>query len=76
MAAGDPHMEPQAIWFLFDAENRPVGQVLRTGADAVPAVGAVIADGKGWKRAEVIGFTELAAACEYRRFRVTVRVLD
>lgn len=69
-------MEPQAVWFLFDTENRPVGQILRTGADTVPAVGVVITDGKGWKRAEVIGFTELAAACGFRRFRVTVRVLE
>jgi hypothetical protein len=69
-------MEPQAVWFVFDAENRPLGQLLRTGADAVPAVGTVVSDGRDWKRAEVVGFTELAAACGFRRFRVTVRVLE
>jgi hypothetical protein len=69
-------MEPQAVWFVFDAGNRPLGQLLRTGAGAVPAVGAVITNGRDWKRAEVVAFTELAAACGFRRFRVTVRVLE
>jgi len=69
-------MEPQAVWFLFDPENRPLGQIMHTGSETVPAVGAVITDGWGWKRAEVIAFTELAAACGFRRFRVTVRVLE
>lgn len=67
---------PVAVWFLFDQEGRPLGQVYRGRDKAVPREGEVLEDGGAWRRAQVTAFQELRATCAMRRFRVVVRVLD
>ena len=62
------------VWFLFGEDDEPMGRMYRVEGEAVPVVGARIADGAGWKTAEVVGFAELPSACAMRRFRVVVRV--
>jgi hypothetical protein len=64
---------PAAVWFLFSEQGEPLGQTYRGRGHAVPAVGEPLADGDGWAGGVVVGFTELAATCAMRRFRVVVR---
>ena len=64
-----------AVWFLYSTSGEPLGQLFRAREEAVPRVAASLADGATWKSATVVDWTELASACEMRRFRVAIRVL-
>ncbi len=57
-----------ATWFLKSESGQPLGQVYRTAADALPAVGSRV-EGVG----EVVRFKELGSTCAMRRFEVVVR---
>ena len=63
-------------WFLFSETNEPLGQIYRSGDEAIPAIGDRITNGAKWNSVEVVEFTELRASCGMRRFRVTARILD
>jgi hypothetical protein len=67
---------PSAVWFVFSETGEPLGQVYRNEGEHIPAVGAQLAEGPKWKRAEVMDFAELRATCAIRRFRVVIRVLQ
>ena len=59
-------------WYLYSAENVPLGSVYRSHA---PEVGEQIEEGPGFAAAEVVSFTELPATCAMRRYKVDVRIL-
>ena len=63
---------PVAVWFLFSDKGEPLGQVYRSGDEAIPEVGATIDAVAGLKAARVVEFQELRATCAIRRFRVVV----
>ncbi len=65
-----------AAWYLKSEGNEPLGQVYRSGDDAVPEPGALVTDGAGSSRARIVRFRELGATCAMRRFEVIVRPLD
>ena len=67
---------PAAVWFLSSNHGQSLGQVYRSSEDAVPTVGDQLTNGSTWKTAEVVEFSELAATCAMRRFRVVIRVMD
>ena len=67
---------PLTLWFLYTEGGEPLGQVYRSGEEAVPSVGARLDDGALWKSVEVVEFSELRATCSMRRFRVVVRVTE
>ena len=62
-----------AVWFVYSEGNEPLGRVYMDGDAAAPTAGAAIADGEGWRRAEIAAVRELAPTCAMRRFRVTIR---
>ena len=67
--------EKAGVWFVFSEENEPLGLLYRREGEALPVVGAEVADGAQWKTAEVVSFDELPSACAMRRFRVVVRLV-
>ncbi len=61
-----------AVWFVYSEQGKPLGRVY-VGEDAgAPVVGARLADGEGWRDAEIAGVRELAPTCAMRRWRVVV----
>ena len=77
MSAADvTRLSAKATWYLFSEDGRPLGQLYR-GLDAmVPEIGGDLTNGAEWYRAEIVGFEELQYACEMRRFRVVVRIVQ
>ena len=62
-----------AVWFVYSEEGKPLGRVY-VGEDAgAPVAGARLADGEGWRDAEIASVRELAPTCAMRRWRVVVR---
>ena len=62
-------------WFLYTEDREPMGKIFRSGEEALPCIGARLTNGAKWSAAEVVSFKELAAACDMRRFEVTIRLL-
>ena len=63
---------PTTTWFLFDEDDKPLGQIYRPG---FPEVGSQFEGGQRFETGEVVSFAELRATCSMRRFRVVVRAL-
>ena len=58
---------PTTVWYLFDEDDKPLGQIYRPGFPE---------EGLRFEKGEVVSFTELRATCAMRRFRVIVRTLS
>lgn len=64
---------PTTVWYMFDEEDEPLGQIYRPG---FPESGSKVEGGARFETGEIVAFTELRATCSMRRFRVVVRVLS
>jgi hypothetical protein len=64
-----------ATWFVYSEDGKTIGRIRRKAEDAVPDVGGIIEDGKGFDSAEVLSFQELSPTCMMRRYKVVVRVI-
>ena len=62
-----------AVWFVYSEQNKPLGRVYVSEDADAPAAGARIADGDGWRDAEIAAARELAPTCAMRRWRVVAR---
>jgi len=65
-----------AAWYLKSEGNEPLGQVYRSGDDAVPVPGALVTVPASSNEAKIVRFRELGPTCAMRRFEVIVRLLD
>ena len=64
-----------ATWYLKSERNEPLGQVYRSGDEAVPEPGALVTDSASPSRAKIVKFRELGPTCAMRRFEVILRIL-
>lgn len=66
---------PAAVWYLVSDAGAALGQTYRGKHEDEPHPGERLSGDARWEGATVVSFTELAATCMMRRFRVVVRLV-